>query len=213
MKTSGANSQKVLSALKQWGLLLETDSRLPSVAGLVAQESFRGSWWTHPRAQEIFALLQQLVDHKAVLVTKLISGKVTFVHRRLWPEVISIGLAREAWQVSGLSPAAQMLLAKTDQEGSISTNELQWPENFGLAKPGEIVRELEKRLLVHSEEIHTDSGAHAKSIETWASWIKNSDIKPRRIAVQDARLRLEQRVASLNDHFGASATLPWRRRV
>src|ERR1700681_4423049 len=40
--------------LKNDGLLLKSDPRLPSVAGLVAGEAIRGSWWAHPAAHAIF---------------------------------------------------------------------------------------------------------------------------------------------------------------
>jgi len=66
------------------GLLLETDARLPSVASLIAGEPIRGSWWAHARAHEIFAALGQFDDHRDAMFTKLISGKVTLVHRKLW---------------------------------------------------------------------------------------------------------------------------------
>ena len=34
--------------LAECGLLLESDAKLPSVAGLVACAPVRGSWWGHP---------------------------------------------------------------------------------------------------------------------------------------------------------------------
>jgi hypothetical protein len=37
---------------------------------------------------------------------------------------------------------------------------------------GDAVRELEARLLVHSIEIHTELGAHAKQLQTWNEWRK-----------------------------------------
>ena len=89
----------VLKALQEFGLLLETDAKLPSVAGLVAREPLRGSWWAHARSHEIFAVLQQVGDHREVMITRLVSEKVTFVSRSLWPELISIATAREDWQI------------------------------------------------------------------------------------------------------------------
>lgn len=210
MKTSAtANFRLVLATLKEFGLLLEADARLPSLSGLVAGLPVRGSWWAHPRSHEIFTVLQEVVDHKDVLTTKLISGKVTFVHRRLWPEVISIGLAREAWQMARLSLAAQMLLDQIDQSGSLHTNALDWPRKFKAGKPGDAARELEERLLIHSEEFHTDSGAHAKLIESWEHWTKRIGFKCKKVGVENAKRKLEQRIDTLNERFGASAKLPW----
>lgn len=210
MKTSAVtNFRIVLTKLKEFGLLLETDAKLPSVSGLVAGEPVRGSWWSHPRSHEIFSVLQQAVDHKDVLVTKLVSGKVTFVHRQLWPEVISIGSAREDWQMVGLSPPAEILLEQSDQIGSLATNEIKWPRPFKTLKPGDAVRELEKRLLIHSEEFHSDSGAHAKLVESWEHWSRRIGLKDERMKVENAKRNLNERIEALNGQFGASAKLPW----
>jgi hypothetical protein len=210
MKTSAATNLRILLAkLKEFGLLLETDAKLPSVSGLVAGEPVRGSWWSHPRSHGIFAVLQEIVDHKDVLVAKLVSAKVTFVHRLLWPEVISIGLAREDWQMVGLSPPAKILLAQSDQAESLATNEIIWPRKFKALKPGDAVRELEKRLLIHSEEFHSDNGAHAKLIESWEHWTRRIGFKHERMKVENAKRNLNERIEALNSQFGASAKLPW----
>jgi hypothetical protein len=79
----------LLTALKQFGLLLLNDSALPNLCRLVAGERVRGSWWAHPRAQDIFQVYDALEDHADVLILKLISGKVTYIHRTLWPQIAS----------------------------------------------------------------------------------------------------------------------------
>ena len=89
----------VLASLKENGLLLQTDASLPSVCALVTGAPVRGSWWAHPRGQEIFRVNSDLEDHPNVLVTKLISGKITYLDRALWPAVIAVGRAREPWQI------------------------------------------------------------------------------------------------------------------
>ena len=212
MKTSApTNLELVLKTLKEFGLLLETDAKFPSVSGLVAGEAVRGSWWTHARSREIFAVLQAVADHKQVLITKLVSGKVTFVHRKLWPDILSVGAARESWQTQKLLPAAKMLLERIDQEKVLRTDILDWPPKFKSVKVGQAVRELEKRLLIHSEEFHTESGAHAKFIETWDHWTNRIDFKPKPVALDAAKRRLEKKVLLLNKRFGAVAYLPWTR--
>jgi hypothetical protein len=212
VKTSAqTNLELVLKTLKEFDLLLETDTKLPSVSGLLAGEAVRGSWWTHARSHEIFAVLQAVADHKQVLITKLVSGKVTFVHRRLWPDLLSIGTARESWQTQKLVPAAQMLLDRIDEEGALRTDRFNWPAKFKSVKIGQAVRELEKGLLIHSEEFHSDSGAHAKLIETWGHWTNRIDFKPKPVALDDAKRRLEKKLQLLNKRFGALAYLPWTR--
>jgi hypothetical protein len=201
----------VLKTLKDFGLLLETDARLPSVSGLIAGEPVRGSWWTHPRSHEIFAVLQQLADHKEVLITKLISGKVTLVHRKLWSYVLSIGTAREGWQVKGLSPSARVLLKMIDQHRESRSDRLAWPLKFKSVKPGPPIRELEIRLLIHTEEFHTESGAHAKLLETWECWAQRNRFTRKIREVAHAKQRLEEKLSVLNELFGAAAKLPWTR--
>jgi hypothetical protein len=58
---------------------------VPNVAELVAGEPIRGSWWAHPAAHRIYAVLGELLASGEVAATRLVNGKVTLVHRRLWP--------------------------------------------------------------------------------------------------------------------------------
>jgi hypothetical protein len=209
MKTSKyPNFQIIFETLQQFGLLLESDQKLPSVAGLIAQEPIRGSWWGHAKGQEIFDALQQLADHKDVLFTKLLSGKVTLVHRKFWCEIILIGEAREEWQMAKISTAAGFLLGQVEQQESLLTNELDWAKKLQ-SKPGDAVRELEKYLLVHSEQFHTQSGEHAKRLQSWQRFSAGAGLKCKKITVEAAKGKLESKVAELNKQFDASAKLPW----
>jgi len=58
---------------------------VPSVAEAVAGQPIIGSWWAHPRGKAIFAALSEIDDADDVRCFKLVDGKVTFVHRRMWP--------------------------------------------------------------------------------------------------------------------------------
>jgi hypothetical protein len=196
---------KVFLQLEKLGFLLLSDS-LPSVTRIVAGEALRGSWWGHEQAQTIFAVSEMLEDHPDVLVMKLISGKVTFVHRELWGRVYSIGVAREDWQLKNLSQSAKYLLKTLDAEGTLQTNKLN--KSFG-PKPGESARELELRLLVHAEQVHTESGAHAKVLETWDAWAKRAGFRARTKSTSAARHFLEQRLAEINKNASAKGRLPW----
>jgi hypothetical protein len=60
------------------------------VAELVVGEPIRGSWWAHPRSHEIFAVLSELTDSHDVVRLRLIRGKITLVHRRLWPALVRL---------------------------------------------------------------------------------------------------------------------------
>jgi hypothetical protein len=57
---------------------------VPSVAEAVAGQPIIGSWWAHPKGKAIFDALSELDDSDDVRCFKLIDGKVTFVHRRVW---------------------------------------------------------------------------------------------------------------------------------
>lgn len=73
---------------------------VPSVAEAVAGAPIRGSWWAHPAGEAIFRALSALGDSPDVRCFKLVDGKVTFVHRRLWPALVrmagALGEARLA---------------------------------------------------------------------------------------------------------------------
>lgn len=196
---------KVFLQLKKLGFLLLSDS-LPSVARLVAGEGLKGSWWGHEQAHTIFAVTEMLEDHPDVLVMKLIDGKVTFVHRELWGRVYSIGVAREDWQLKNLSQGAKLLLKTLDAEGTLKTNKLS--KSFG-QKPGETARELELRLLIHAEQVHTESGAHAKVLETWDAWAKRAGFRARAKSPSAARRFLEQQLAEFNKNSYGPCRLPW----
>ena len=102
-------------ALAKHGLLLLQDKKLPSAVGIITGEVVPGSWWSHPRANEIF----RQVDKLDAVSAKLIAGKVTFVDARLLPALYAVGAAREVWQMRGVSAVARKLLARIDREGPV----------------------------------------------------------------------------------------------
>ena len=63
---------------------------MPSLAEAVAGGPIRGSWWGHPKAHEIFQVAEAVCESPDVLVCKLIDGKITYVHRRLWPALVRL---------------------------------------------------------------------------------------------------------------------------
>jgi hypothetical protein len=190
-------AQDLLERLREFDLLLDTDPKFPSVTGSVAGPDVRGSWWAHPQSHEMFRLGCALRNHPDVLVVKLISGKVTLVHRPLWPAIVAIGSAREPWQMRGLSRDALVLLGKLGRAGKMSSS-------------GDAVRELEKRLLIRSESVHTERGYHEKQIESWQSWAKPAKLGKIALTAAEAKAQLEAVVARINQQFGANGTLPWQ---
>ena len=207
MKTED-HFQTILRTLKTNGFLLESDPKLPSVCSLITGSALRGSWWSHPLAQIIFQVNELLEDHEDILIAKLVSRKVTFVHRRFWSELATIGSAHEPWQLDGMALATKSLLQQVVEASSLTTAETVWPKPSKM-KLGDAARDLEKRLLVVGTQFHSESGAHEKRLETWNHWMKQKKFKPAKISIETGKSRLKSKLESLNKQFGASATLPW----
>jgi hypothetical protein len=82
---------EVMALLIEHGMLLESArGPLPNVATLVAGEPIKGSWWGHPRGHEIFNTLAELYESDDVVRMRLVNGKVTLVHRRVWPALVRV---------------------------------------------------------------------------------------------------------------------------
>jgi hypothetical protein len=85
------SDRQALAFVKREGIVLQAArGRVPNLAEFVAGAPIRGSWWGHPKGKAIFAAAHRVVDSGEVLVCRLVGGKVTFVHRRLWPAVIRL---------------------------------------------------------------------------------------------------------------------------
>jgi hypothetical protein len=83
--------KEAIELVERHGVLLQSArGPVPSLAEAIAGGPIRGSWWSHPKAREIFGASEVLGDHPDVLVCKLVEGKVTFVHRRLWPALVKL---------------------------------------------------------------------------------------------------------------------------
>ena len=63
---------------------------IPNLAEAVVGEPIRGSYWGHARGDEIFGLTRVIRGSKEILVCRLVKGKVTYVHARLWPALVRL---------------------------------------------------------------------------------------------------------------------------
>lgn len=88
----------LLDAIAEHGLLLLQDKKLANVVTVMTGERVKGSWWSHPKAQEIFDAIEALPEDQ-VIATKLVGGKVTFVHRSLWPDLVAVATGEREYQV------------------------------------------------------------------------------------------------------------------
>ncbi len=84
-------SRQAAAFVRKHGIVLESAAGpVPTLSVAIAGEPIRGSWWSHPRSHEIFELTRAIRGREDVLVCRLVNGKVTFVHRRLWPALVRV---------------------------------------------------------------------------------------------------------------------------
>jgi hypothetical protein len=76
--------------LKHGIVLMSAKGPVPRLTEAVVNGPISGSWWSHPKSHEIFNIVQAVTDSKDVLVCRLVEGKVTLVHRRLWPALVRV---------------------------------------------------------------------------------------------------------------------------
>jgi len=206
MTASKINFDNVFTHLKDIGLLHLAGDEIPNVRELVTGKKSKGSWWADPAAHQIFAVTQLLEDHPDVTITKLISRKVTLVHRKLWTRLFAVATGRDEWQIQGLSRPTALLLKQVEKEGTLLTNNIKRSDT----KIGDAARELEFRLLIHSDQFHTESGAHAKRLETWELWARRVDLKGRSVRSELARSFFEERLNEINKSYSRRGHLPWQ---
>ena len=92
---------EILELLRRSGALLESArGSVPNVAELVAGQEIQGKWWSHTSAHRIFRVTRFLRSSPDVLTCCLLNGKITFVHRRLWPALVRLA---DRLDVAGLA--------------------------------------------------------------------------------------------------------------
>lgn len=135
---------------------------VPCFVEAVTGGKVRGSWWGHPKGNLIFSLAEGLEDSSEVLTLKLLEGKATFVHSKLWPVLLAVVLDDQwrAARVKSLSAAGKALLKKVELES----------RRGEAPKP---VKELEASLVVHCASEHTERGRHEKRLTSWPQWAKS----------------------------------------
>jgi hypothetical protein len=77
--------------IKEHGVVLASaKGPVPRLTEAIVHEPIKGSWWAHPKSHQIFAAFQAVTHSEDVLVCRLVNGKVTFIHRRLWPALVRV---------------------------------------------------------------------------------------------------------------------------
>jgi len=98
--------KQALALVKRNGVVLESGrGSVASLAETVAGEPIRGSWWAHPQGHEIFLCSRAVRQSLDVLVCRLVGGKVTYVHRRLWPALVRLAEELDARRLAAIREA------------------------------------------------------------------------------------------------------------
>jgi hypothetical protein len=89
--TTCATAEEALAFIRQHGVVLASaKGTAPRLTEAIVGEDIKGSWWGHPQSHRIYSILGAVADSDQVLVCRLINGKITLVHRRLWPSLVRL---------------------------------------------------------------------------------------------------------------------------
>ncbi len=146
-----------------YGLITEVPaSGVRSLAEAVIGGPFEGSLWRHAKGNLVYRLGRYLRASPEVLAVRLWEGKMTFVDRRLWPEVYLVAMepTRRRAALQGLSRSARQLLERVEREGEVSL------PHDECTKQRET---LESRMLVQSSDVPAD-GKYWARLQSWRRW-------------------------------------------
>jgi len=127
-------ADEAMAFVREHGVVLASaKGPVPRLADVIAGESIKGSWWAHAKSHDIFNIIQEVGESPDILICRPVNGKVTFVHRRLWPALVRVAHRFEANQ-----------LAQVHQEhtpaGHHVSRELSYPKWV----PPEVVEEAQR---------------------------------------------------------------------
>jgi hypothetical protein len=90
--TSACTTAKdALAFVEAHGVVLASAKGVvPRLTEAIVGAPIKGNWWTHADGRRIFAILNSVTESNDVLVCRLIDGKITLVHRRLWPALVRL---------------------------------------------------------------------------------------------------------------------------
>src|SRR2546426_1804838 len=121
---------EALRFVERHGIVLQAArGPVPNLAEAVVGSPIRGSWWGHPMGKEIFRVAQAVCASPDILVCKLVEGKVTYIHRRLWPALVKLSTRFREDQ-----------LAKVSDEHTATGEHRSRREPFPIWVPAEVMR-------------------------------------------------------------------------
>jgi hypothetical protein len=160
------------------------------LAEAIVGHPIRGSWMADPEVFRIHRLMHRVHRSGGVVAESLVEGKETLIDPSLGPAVerVASDRARRDGALRDLPPLARKLLDEVESTGEVRMD--RWRAS---PKGGRVARMmLERRWLVVSRSIHTESGYHTALVRPW----KLSPIAARfgkasrRLGYEDAQRRL-----------------------
>lgn len=137
------NPEEGLAFVKLHGVVLQAArGPVPSLAETIAGGPIRGSWWGHPKGHEIFHVAEAMCESPEVLVCKLVEGKVTYIHRRLWPALVKLAPRFRREQLA-------RVWNEHTRSGAHRSRRILFPAWV----PSEVMREAERLSLAEAETI------------------------------------------------------------
>jgi hypothetical protein len=95
--------EQAIAFVEKHGIVLESASGpVPSLAQTIVGNTIKGSWWSHPMGKEIFQITRAVRGSQDILVCRLVGGKITFIHERIWPALVRTAARFRPDQISQL---------------------------------------------------------------------------------------------------------------
>jgi luciferase-like monooxygenase len=84
-------AEEALAFVREHGVVLvSAKGTAPRLTEAIIGEPIKGSWWAHAQSHHIYAILEAVAASGQILVCRLVNGKITLVHRRLWPSLVRL---------------------------------------------------------------------------------------------------------------------------
>lgn len=94
-------AEDAMAFVRERGVVLASaKGSAPSLVEAIVGQPIKGSWWAHPEGKHIYATLGFVTESEEVLVCRLVGGKITLVHRRLWPALARLAERFSPEQIS-----------------------------------------------------------------------------------------------------------------
>jgi len=170
-----------------------------SLVGEIAGGPVRGSWWGHPKGSLMFDLANVLHDSRDVVAARLLEGKVTFIHKSLWPALVRV-VSDGEWRQSSLRRFGSLekrILSAVEAKGRVEADRLTAAKGDRKLFKKAIDR-LAGGMALLTANVHTEKGSHAMILTSWSEWAT----APTRAAAR--RLEFDKALETLRSACGGA---------